>query len=86
MIMTIFTGIAEFERAVIRERTGAGRLVAQRKGIRFGRPQKLNEDQRQLAVRLLKEGKSVGEVARMFKVHGTTIYRLLQAQPRLRLP
>ncbi|MGZ8218714.1 recombinase family protein [Methylomagnum sp.] len=56
MIMTILAGIAEFERAVIRERTGAGRLVAQRKGIRFGRPQKLNEDQRQLAMRLLKGG------------------------------
>lgn len=80
MIMTIFAGIAEFEREVIRERTGAGRLLAQRKGIRFGRPPKLNENQRQLAMRLLHEGKSVGEVARMFNVHGTTIYRLLQAR------
>jgi DNA invertase Pin-like site-specific DNA recombinase len=79
MIMTIFAGIAEFERDVIRERTGAGRLLAKQRGVRFGRPQKLKNDQRELAMRLLQEGKSVGEVARMFNVHGTTIYRLLQA-------
>jgi DNA invertase Pin-like site-specific DNA recombinase len=28
MIMTIFAGIAEFERDLIRERTGAGRVEA----------------------------------------------------------
>ncbi len=56
MIMTIFAGIAEFERDLIRERTGAGRADAQR---------------------LLKEGKSVREVARTFSVHPATLYRIL---------
>ena len=36
MIMTIFAGIAEFERDLIRERTGAGRVDAQERGVRFG--------------------------------------------------
>jgi DNA invertase Pin-like site-specific DNA recombinase len=85
MIMTIFAGIAEFERDVIRERTGAGRLLAKQRGVRFGRPQKLKNDQRELAMRLLQEGKSVGEVARTFNVHGTTIYRLLQAPQESKL-
>jgi DNA invertase Pin-like site-specific DNA recombinase len=62
MIMTIFAGIAEFERDLIRERTGAGRADAQKRGVRFGRPKKMNEAQRKLAQRLLKEGKSVREV------------------------
>jgi DNA invertase Pin-like site-specific DNA recombinase len=41
MIMTIFAGIAEFERDLIRERTGAGREAARKRGVRFGRPRKL---------------------------------------------
>jgi DNA invertase Pin-like site-specific DNA recombinase len=76
MIMTIFAGIAEFERDLIRERTGAGRVAAKERGVRFGRPKKLNAEQRSLALRLLKEGKSVADVAKTFKVHDTTIYRL----------
>jgi DNA invertase Pin-like site-specific DNA recombinase len=80
MIMTVFAGIAEFERDLIRERTGAGRAAAKQRGVRFGRPKKLNPKQRSLALRLLREGKSVSEVAQTFKVHSVTIYRLA-AQP-----
>jgi DNA invertase Pin-like site-specific DNA recombinase len=49
MIMTIFAGIAEFERDLIRERTGAGRADAQKRGVRFGRPKKMNIEQQNLA-------------------------------------
>lgn len=73
MIMTIFAGIAEFERDLIRERTGAG-ADAQKRGVRFGRPKKMNSDQQRLAERLLKEGKSVREVARTFSVHPDGLY------------
>jgi len=38
MIMTVFAGIAEFERDLIRERTGVGRAAAKIRGIRPGRP------------------------------------------------
>ena len=80
MIMTVFAGIAEFERDLIRERTGAGRVAAQKRGVKFGRPQKLNPEQKALALRLLEEGKSVTEVAKTFKVHGVTIYRLANTE------
>lgn len=75
MIMTIFAGIAEFERDLIRERTRVGRVAAKKRGVRFGRPEKMNEDQVKLMKRLLGEGKSVSEVARTFGVHRTTVYR-----------
>jgi DNA invertase Pin-like site-specific DNA recombinase len=81
MIMTIFAGIAEFERDLIRERTGAGRADARRRGVRFGRPKKMNTEQRDLAQRLLKEGKSVRDVARTFSVHPATLYRILALNP-----
>src|SRR6266446_2502561 len=76
LIMTIFAGIAEFERDLIRERTGAGRLAAKKRGVRFGRPPKLSSDQEHLARRLVLEGKSVREIASVFEVHPATIYRL----------
>ena len=76
MIMTVFAGTAEFERDLIRERTTAGRVAAKRRGVRFGRPRKLNVEQAKLAGRLLAEGKPVGEIAETFNVHVTTIYRL----------
>lgn len=76
LIMTMFAGIAEFERGLICERTGLGRIAAKARGVRFGRPQKLNSEQKLLALRLLNEGKSAGEVARTFGVHIATVYRL----------
>ncbi len=50
-----FAGFAEFERDLIRERTSAGRQAAKQRGVKFGRPQKLNKEQQTLALRLLKE-------------------------------
>ena len=79
MIMTVFAGIAEFERDLIRERTGAGRENAKKRGVRFGRPRKLNPDQVRVASKLLTEGKAVREIARTFNVHEATIYRLADA-------
>ncbi|HEY9785669.1 MAG TPA: recombinase family protein [Candidatus Obscuribacterales bacterium] len=41
MIMNIFAGMAEFERDLIRARTGAGRTEAIKRGVKFGRPSKM---------------------------------------------
>ena len=48
MIMTVFAGIAEFEKDLIRERTSAGRESAMKRGVRFGRPKKLSPELRML--------------------------------------
>ncbi|MDO8715201.1 MAG: recombinase family protein [Dehalococcoidales bacterium] len=76
MIMTVFAGIAEFERDLILERTQAGRIAAKTKGVRFGRPPKLSPEQLKLAQRLIEEGKAAQEIADTFNVHVATIYRL----------
>lgn len=75
MIMTVFPGIAEFGRDLIRERTKAGRDAAKSRGVRFGRPRKLNPEQAKLMQRLIEEGKAVREIAETFNVHVATIYR-----------
>jgi DNA invertase Pin-like site-specific DNA recombinase len=77
MVLTVFGGIAEFERALIRERTGAGRKAAKKRGIKFGRPRKLTQEQATLVARLSDEGQSAAQIAETFGVHETTIYRCL---------
>ena len=79
MILTVFAGIAEFERELIHERTGAGRVSAKARGVRFGRPPKLTANQIALARRLVAEGTSVPEASRILKVHRSTLYRALEA-------
>ena len=45
MVMTIFAGIAEFERTLIISRTNDGRVAAKARGVAFGRPRKMRPDQ-----------------------------------------
>ena len=75
MVLTVFAGIAEFERALIHERTGAGRAAARARGVRFGRPPKLTAEQLVVARRLIDEGTAVREAARILNVHTATPYR-----------
>lgn len=79
MILTIFAGIAEFERELIIERTSAGRKLAMKNGIEFGRPKKFNSEQKEAVKTLINNGTSVKLVADTFKVHPATIYRILQS-------
>ena len=77
MVMTVFAGIAEFERTLILSRTEEGRRAAQARGVAFGRPKKMPPDQQQLARDLVANGTSISTVARTFNVHPATIYRVL---------
>ncbi|HCN5590298.1 TPA: recombinase family protein, partial [Escherichia coli] len=79
MVLTIFAGIAEFERALISERTSAGRHAAKLKGVRFGRPMKLSIEQVALGRRLISEGRSVRDTARILNCHHATLYRSLNS-------
>ena len=77
MVLTVFAGIAEFERALILSRTGAGREAAKQTGVRFGRPPTLAPDQVALGRRLVAEGQPVRDVAKVLKIHRSTLYREL---------
>ena len=79
MIMTFFAGMAEFEKDLIRDRTGSGRKAAKERGVEFGRPSKMTDAQMKVAKRLLREGQSIREVAATFNIHYTTLYRLLRS-------
>jgi DNA invertase Pin-like site-specific DNA recombinase len=76
LMLTVLGGLAEFERELIRARTGEGRKRAQARGIKFGRPRKLTPHQRQEALRRLDAGETQADVARTYNVDATTIGRL----------
>jgi DNA invertase Pin-like site-specific DNA recombinase len=80
MVLTVFAGIAEFERELIQERTRAGRTAARARGVRFGRPPKLTADRIALARRLVGEGTSVPEASKILNVHRATLYRALRSR------
>ncbi|KAF0251178.1 helix-turn-helix domain-containing protein [Pseudomonas putida] len=79
MIMTIFAGIASFERSLIVDRTRAGREAAQRKGIKFGPKPRLSKEQIEHAEMLVVAGKSVAQIAGLLGVHRATLYRALKS-------
>ena len=56
MVLTVFPGIAEFERVLIHQRPTSGRIAAKARGVRFGRPSKLSPEQIALGRRLIGEG------------------------------
>ena len=76
LLVTILAGFATFERHLIKARTDDGRKRAQSRGVRFGRPGKLDANQRQEALARLTNGETLVDVARTFAVDPTTIGRL----------
>jgi DNA invertase Pin-like site-specific DNA recombinase len=69
-------GLAEFERTLIRARTGEGRDRAKARGVRFGLPKKLSAHQRRETMDRINAGEAVAEVARTFGIDRATVYRL----------
>src|SRR4051812_23884280 len=76
LMLTVLGGLAEFERELIRARTGEGRKRAQERGVKFGRPRKLTPFQRQEALARLDAGETQADIARSYSVDATTIGRL----------
>jgi DNA invertase Pin-like site-specific DNA recombinase len=77
LMLTVLAGLAEFERELIRARTGEGRSRAKARGVRFGRPPKLTAHQRQEAFQRLANGETQADLARTYAVHPATIGRML---------
>jgi DNA invertase Pin-like site-specific DNA recombinase len=74
----ILGALAEFERALIVERTQAGLKAAKRRGVKLGRRPSLSEEQRVHARKLIAEGESPQVVARLLKVSRSTLYNSLK--------
>ncbi len=78
MVLTVFAGIADFERALIASRTSAGRTAAMARGVRFGRRPTLTPEKLAHARRLIDEGHMASEAAELLGVHRATLWRALR--------
>ena len=79
MMMQIIGAFAEFERAMLRERTRNGLDAARKQGRVGGRRSKLKPQQQQEIVHLVRSGqKTAADAARLFDVHPATVSRILQ--------
>jgi DNA invertase Pin-like site-specific DNA recombinase len=76
LMLAVLGGLAEFERELIKARTGEGRKRAKRRGVRFGRPPALNPHQQREALARRDAGETLVDIARTFGVSHTTIGRL----------
>jgi DNA invertase Pin-like site-specific DNA recombinase len=76
LMVTVLGGLAEFERSLIKTRTGEGRARAMRNGVRFGRKPKLTVHQRQEALRRRESGEPLTAIGRSYNVSHSTISRL----------
>jgi len=78
LVFHIFGALAEFERAVIRERTNAGLQAARDRGKKGGRPKTLGAKDLAVAKAMLADPQiSVEEVAARLKISVATLYRYL---------
>lgn len=78
MVLTVFAGIAEFERSLIIDRTRRGREAARAKGVKFGPASKLTPDRLNHARKMLEDGYSIEEAADVLGVHRVTLWRRLK--------
>ena len=78
MMMQMVGVFAEFERAMLKERTKAGLDAAREEGRIGGRRPKLSERQQAEVRKMVAKGdKTAADAARLFKVHPATVSRLL---------
>jgi len=77
LMLTVLGGLAEFERDLIRARTGEGRARAVARGQRMGRPPKLTPHQKREAIKRRDEGnETLADIGRSYNVSAATISRL----------
>ena len=84
LMLTVLAGLAEFERELIRARTGEGRERAKARGVRLGRKPKLTPHQIREALARREAGEPLTEIARSYAVSHSTISRLRSRSPEWR--
>ena len=78
LMLTVLGGLAEFERELIRARTGEGRARAEARGAKLGRKPKLTPHQKREALERRERGEEThAEIGRSYNVSSWTISRLM---------
>lgn len=75
-LLTVFAGLSELERSLIKERTNVGRKSALKRGVKFGRKPKLTDHQRDQVQKMLIDNKPIRSISRHFNVGVATVDRI----------
>lgn len=79
LIFNLFACLASYERTQILERTALGRDRAKARGVKFGRPSKMNSSVAE-AVRLLREkGAGIKDIAKSLQIGVGSVYKALKS-------
>src|SRR6266436_7384420 len=79
LVFHIMGALAEFERALIAERSQAGMQAAKRRGKHLGRPHKLTREQVAHAAHMVRDGtETVSGMAALYGVDRVTLHRALK--------
>lgn len=80
LLFQLFGSLAQYERALTRERVIAGLEAAKRRGKRGGRPRVIDEEKMEAIFDDLKSGVSKASICRNFGIKRTTLYDALNRQ------
>jgi len=75
LIFHVLAALAEFERALTKERIDSGLASARARNRKLGRPSVLNEERLADIREALASGKSISQVARSMRISRATLYR-----------
>jgi DNA invertase Pin-like site-specific DNA recombinase len=78
LVVTIMSGIAQFELKLILSRTEVGIAKARAQGKKFGRPSALDVGQKRKIAERYAAGETMAELAAEYEVGEATIFRALQ--------
>lgn len=78
LLLSVMGAVAEFERAIIKERQAEGIRIARQKGVYKGRKAALTDDQIGEVRRKVAEGIPKARIAREYKCSRETIYKYMQ--------
>jgi DNA invertase Pin-like site-specific DNA recombinase len=78
LVVTIMSGIAEFERKLILSRTEAGIAKARANGKKFGRPSALDVGEKRKIAERYAAGETMAQLAADYEVGEATVFRALQ--------
>ena len=77
LLLGVLGAVAEFERAIIRERQAEGIAAARERGVYRGRARALSAEQVEAARLRIAQGVPKARVARDLGVHRSTLHRAL---------
>ena len=80
-MLTVLGGLAEFERELIRARTGEGRERAKARGVQMGRKPKLTPHQTREAIGRRDKGETVRDIARTYNVRPQYDFKAPRSSP-----